>query len=143
MTNRSGRCLCGAVSFHLNAEPLFVRICWCRDCQRISANGTVNLLVTSDALEISGQTSEFVRMADSGNKIIHRFCPRCGIQLFANSPARAQFTVLRAGTLDDPSSVQPKVNIWSGSAPVWACIDPALERVEKQPAPPQAPSQHK
>ncbi len=138
MTERNGHCLCAAVQFRLSAEPLATRVCWCRDCQHIAANGTVNLLVPTVALAISGQLSEFTRTAKSGNEIRQRFCPICGSHLFANSPARPQFTVVRAGTLDDPSSVRPTVNIWSGSAPAWACLDPALERVEQQPAPPQS-----
>jgi hypothetical protein len=44
---------------------------------------------------------------------------------------------VRIGTLDDPSSVKPVANIWSASAPVWACLDPALERIERQPPPPR------
>jgi hypothetical protein len=35
------------------------------------------------------------------------------------------------------SSIKPSTNIWAASAPVWACLDPALERVEQQPAPPK------
>lgn len=138
MTIRTGHCLCGAARFRIFAEPLATRVCWCRDCQHISANGTVNLLVPTAALEVSGQLREFTRTAASGNKIQHRFCPTCGSQLFANSSARPQFTVVRAGTLDDPSSVRPTMNIWSGSAPAWACLDPSLERIDQQPAPPQS-----
>ena len=37
----------------------------------------------------------------------------------------------------DPSSIQPSANIWAASAPGWACLDPALERVERQPMPPK------
>lgn len=136
MTERSGHCLCGAVSYRLSVEPLVTRICWCRDCQRLASNGTVNALVPTTALDIQGQVSDFVRTADSGNQITHRFCPRCGSQLFAQSSARPQFTVVRVGTLDDPSSVSPAMNIWSGSAPSWACLSSTLDRVERQPLPP-------
>jgi hypothetical protein len=136
MAERSGHCLCGAVSYRLSAEPLVTRICWCRDCQRLAANGSVNALVPTMALEISGELSDFPWTADSGNQITRRFCPRCGSHLFANSSARPQFTVIRVGTLDDPSSVRPAMNIWSGSAPGWACLDSTLERVERQPLPP-------
>lgn len=141
MTDRQGSCLCGAVRFRLSAEPVATRICWCRDCQRLAANGTVNLMVPSDALDISGALGEFTKTSDSGNQVRRRFCPACGTQLFANSSGRPQFTVLRAGTLDDPSSIRPTANIWASSAPAWACLDPALDRVEKQPAaPPAAPA---
>jgi len=139
MTDRKGHCLCGAAHYRLSAEPVAARICWCRDCQHIAANGTVNLLVPTSALEVLGELSEYISTADSGNQIRRRFCPTCGSHLFANSSARPQFTVVRAGTLDDPSSVRPTTNIWANSAPGWACLDPTLERVEQQPAPPQPP----
>jgi hypothetical protein len=137
MTQRTGQCLCGAVRFTLAADPLASRVCWCKDCQHIASNGTVNIMVPTDSLTCSGELSEFVSTAASGNEIKRRFCTRCGSHLFANSSARPQFTVVRAGTLDDPSSIRPTANIWSSSAPAWACLDSSLERVEQQPAPPQ------
>jgi len=137
MTDRNGRCLCGAVSYTLSAEPIVVRLCWCRDCQRISANGIVNALVPTEALAIEGGVSDYSSTADSGNTIRRRFCPTCGTHLFANSSARPQFTVVRVGTLDEPSSVPPSMNIWTNSAPSWACLDQTLDCVDKQPAPPQ------
>jgi hypothetical protein len=136
MTERSGRCLCGAVRFRLAGEPVAARLCWCRDCQHIASNGTANAMVPTDALEITGQLSEFLSTAESGNQIKRRFCPSCGSHLFANSSARPQFTVVRLGNLDDPSSIKPTMNIWATSAPTWACMDSALERVDKQPLPP-------
>lgn len=139
MTVRTGQCLCGAVRFTLSADPLAARVCWCKDCQHIASNGTVNIMVPTAALETTGAMSEYLSTAESGNEVKRRFCPQCGSHLFANSSARPQFTVVRAGTLDDPSSIKPTSNIWSGSAPAWACLDTSLERVERQPAAPQAP----
>jgi hypothetical protein len=40
----TGGCRCGAVRYTIEAEPLFARHCWCRDCQYIGAGpGTVNV----------------------------------------------------------------------------------------------------
>ena len=137
MSERTGQCLCGAVRYRISADPLVTRVCWCRACQRLAANGTVNMLVPTAALGISGSLSEYLSSADSGNEIRRRFCPTCGSHLFANSSSRPQFTVVRVGTLDDPSSVRPAMNIWAHRAPPWACLDGSLERVDGQPAPPQ------
>ena len=141
MTERHGRCLCGAVHYTIAADPLVTRVCWCRDCQRLAPNGTVNAIVPTDALAVTGEVATFENLADSGNRLTRRFCPRCGTQLFANSSARPQFTVVRVGTLDDPSSVRPSANIWTRSAPAWACMDPRLETSDGQPLPPQAATQ--
>ncbi|WP_425258472.1 GFA family protein [Rubrivivax sp. RP6-9] len=140
MTERTGGCLCGQVRYRITAEPAVSRVCWCRDCQRISSNGTVNALVPSAAIEITGTVSQYVKTSDSGNQVTRRFCGQCGSQLFADSTGRPGSTVVRVGTLDDASSVRPSANIWSASAPAWACLDPALSRVEGQPLPPQAPN---
>jgi hypothetical protein len=139
MSERTGQCLCGAVRYRISAEPVATRLCWCRACQHIAANGTVNMIVPSSGLEISGTLSEYLSTADSGNEMRRRFCPTCGSHMFANSSSRPQLTVVRVGTLDDPSSVHPATNIWAHKAPTWACLDDALERVDGQPSPPQAP----
>ena len=139
MTERSGRCLCGAVSFTLAIAPLAARVCWCRDCQHIAANGTVNVMVAAAGLTVSGVLAEYTRTADSGNQVTRQFCPACGTHLFAKSTLRPQFRVVRIGNLDDPSSIQPSANIWASSAPAWACLDPAIDRIERQPLPPQLP----
>jgi len=137
---RTGGCLCGQVRYRLTAEPVMSRICWCRDCQHIAGNGTVNAIFPSGALEIIGSTTAFTSTAESGNQVTRRFCPQCGCHLFADSSGRAGFTVVRIGTLDDASSIKPAANIWSASAPAWACLDSSIQSVEGQPTPPVKPA---
>lgn len=141
MTDRTGACLCRQARYRLTADPVATRICWCRDCQHIAANGTVNAIVPSAAIEISGELAEHVATSDSGNQVRRRFCPHCGSHLFADSTGRPGLTVVRVGTLDDPSSVRPGANIWAASAPAWACLDAGLERLQGQPAPQPRPQQ--
>lgn len=137
MTERTGHCLCGAVHFKLASDPVATRICWCRDCQHLAANGTVNLLVPAESLSHTGAVAEYTQAAASGNQVTRSFCPQCGTHLFARSSGRPAFRVVRAGNLDDPANIQPTANIWAASAPGWACLDGALERVDGQPGPPQ------
>lgn len=129
----SGGCLCGEIRYQISAEHVASRVCWCRDCQRIASNGTVNAIFPGSALKVSGNTSQFQSTADSGNTITRSFCPKCGAHLFADSTGRPGFTVVRVGTLDDPSSITPTANIWSASAPTWACIDDSLELFKGPP----------
>jgi len=138
MTERTGRCLCGQVKFRLTADPLVARICWCKDCQHIAGNGTANMLVPADALHIEGNLSDYVSRADSGNEMRRQFCPHCGTHMIASTPTRPTVRVVRIGNLDDPSSVAPTMNIWTSSAPEWACMSEAMAQCEKQPAPPPA-----
>lgn len=139
MTARTGGCLCGAIRYRLSAEAVISRICWCRNCQYIASNGTANAIFPSGSIEISGSPREHVGVADSGNQVRRRFCANCGTHLFSDSSGRAGLTVVRLGTLDDPSSIRPVGNIWTASAPRWACLDPALTASERAP-PPQPPA---
>ncbi len=136
MIERTGGCLCGAVRYRVTAEPLATRICWCRDCQHLAGNGTVNGIFPAAAIHVDGVLAEYTSDSDGGNAIRRRFCPGCGSHLFADAVARPGFAVVRLGTLDDPASLAPAINMWCASAPPWAWLDPALERAERQPAPP-------
>jgi hypothetical protein len=116
------------------------RACWCRACQYVGAgSGTVNAIFPTAALAVEGELAEYASLADSGNRMRRRFCPRCGTSMLANSEARPQFTGVRVGTLDDPSRIKPEATIWTSAAPQWAVFDAALPHFEGQPPPPGAP----
>jgi hypothetical protein len=131
----TGGCLCGAVRYRIDAQPLGTRYCWCRVCQYLAAgNASVNVRVPVRALQVEGQATDYASVADSGNRMHRQFCPTCGTQLFSSSEAIAEVVVVRAGTLDDPQAVQPSMHIWTASAPRWACIDASLPSTPGQPA---------
>lgn len=135
----TGGCLCGAVRYTANSAPLAVRQCYCRTCQYISAGSpSVNMMLRSEDVTLTGATTEYVSTAESGNQMHRRFCPVCGTPISNQAESRPQFLVMRVGTLDNPNAVQPDTAIWVDSAPRWACIDPALTHVAKQPVPPPA-----
>lgn len=136
----TGGCLCGAVRFTIDAEPIAVRACWCRDCQHLAAgSATINVIFPSDKIAITGETRTYSSHADSGNILHRRFCPNCGTPLFSEAEVRPHLIIVRAGTLDDPEIAKPQSAIWTASAPGWAHIDPELPQIERQPAPIAAP----
>ena len=129
----TGGCLCGAVRYTVDADPLITRICWCRDCQKFGCgSATVNVMFPAEAVHIDGTLCDYESTADSGN-IMHRgFCPKCGTPVTTGSEARPALLGLRAGTLDDPGAVKPDVLIWAKSAPPWAVFDADIPRHEGQ-----------
>jgi hypothetical protein len=131
-----GGCLCRAVRYEVDAEPITARICWCRLCQYLAAgSGTVNVGFPADRLRISGVTQDFQSTADSGNIMHRRFCPACGTPLFSAAEARPHVVFVRAGSLDDPELARPSATIWASRAPSWGCIVESLPRLEAQPPP--------
>jgi len=132
----TGGCLCKSVRYEINAEPIVTRVCWCRLCQYLGAgSSTVNVCFPSVAISITGALADYSNIADSGNVMHRRFCPKCGTHMFSEAESRPHLIFVRAGTLDDPEVAKPAMTIWTSQAPTWACMDPALPKVEKQPPP--------
>ncbi len=132
----AGGCACGAVRYQAVAEPIATRICLCRDCQRMTGGaGTVLAFFATEAVTVDGETADFASVADSGNVIRRKFCPKCGAPLFSGADVRPHLTGIRVGSLDDPSSVTPEAIIWTESAPAWAHLNPNLPHLPGQ-APP-------
>jgi hypothetical protein len=136
----TGRCLCGAVTFRVAAEPIALRTCWCRVCQYIGAgSATVNAVFSADALEVQGETTAIQGVADSGAIMTRRFCPKCGTHLFSQASTRPHQTVVRVGALDERDRLGPQATIWTSAAPPWAAIDDTLPKAEGQLQPAAAP----
>ena len=132
----TGGCLCGAVRYTTDAEPLTTRLCWCRQCQYIATgNAAVSVCFPSAGFSVAGDTRDFVSVADSGNTMHRRFCPACGTHLFSEAEVRPHLIFVRAGTLDDPSVARPAATIWTTQAPAWACIDETKPQWDGQPPP--------
>lgn len=137
----TGGCLCGAVRYTIDAEPLTARVCWCRLCQYLGGGGgTVNAAFPADRVAISGDFAERADVADSGNHLRRGFCAACGTPLFSRADERPQVITIRVGSLDDPDLVPPQLNIWAAEAPSWAVLDPRLERHEGQAPPAVLPA---
>ena len=136
MTKITGGCLCRKVRFEIAAEPIAMRLCWCRDCQYFAAgNATINVVFPSNALVVEGELTDYVSIADSGSRMHRRFCPSCGTPVFSASEARPHLVIVRNGALDDTELLNPSATIWTESAPRWAWIDDAHPRFSGQPPP--------
>lgn len=136
MTPITGGCLCRKVRFRITAEPIAMRLCWCRVCQYLGAgNATVNVVFPSNAITIEGSPRDYRSVADSGNVMHRRFCADCGTPLFSAAESRPHLIIVRNGALDDTALMKPSGTIWTDSAPEWAWIDEALPQYTGQPPP--------
>jgi len=132
----TGRCLCGGVTYRVDAEPLWQGACYCADCQRQTATAfSVVVGVPREALTVEGSTlASFATTGDdhqSANE--RRFCSACGSPLFSTIEAMAGLAFLKAGTIDDQSWIEPTVEIWTRSAQPWAPHFADAERFERNP----------
>ena len=132
----TGGCLCGAVRYRATQAPIVTRQCWCRLCQYLGAgSSTVNVCFQTAAVQIQGELADYRSVADSGNAMHRRFCPKCGTPMFSEAEIRPHLIFIRAGTLDDPEVARPSATIWVSQAPTWACHDPSVPQNPGQPPP--------
>src|SRR4051794_8217176 len=122
MGKLDGRCLCGAMTYSADAEPMFTAVCHCKDCQRQSASAfSIVVGIPRDAFKIEGDTlKSFTTIGeDHGGENIRSFCGACGSALFSANEHYPDLYVIKAGTLDDASWLTPQIEIWGKSAQPW------------------------
>jgi hypothetical protein len=133
----SGQCNCGAVRAAIAGEPVAVRKCWCRQCQKAAARGpTHNAMFATADVSLSGDLHAWSYLAPSGNRLTMKHCAVCSTPICAQSSARPQFTTFRLGFLDEGHGLAPTVEIWTAEMPPWARPEPELESWPRQPPPP-------
>lgn len=132
---RSGGCLCGAVRYESQGEPVFSLQCHCRDCQRQSGTAYVAAMrVPSAGFRITGGTPKrYATKADSGNEVVRVFCGDCGSAIYVQVSTRPDLVGLRVGTLDDPSEFRPEADIFVKSAQPWEHMNPDLPKYDTYP----------
>src|ERR1700680_4673197 len=101
----TGGCLCGALCYGAEGEPLFAGHCYCADCRKASGSGFIPYMgFASGAVRFSGQTLAFTSKAANGGDAVRNSCPVCGSLVFGGKVGRDDSFTIYAGTLEDPSS---------------------------------------
>lgn len=120
-----GGCQCGAVRFALQAAPLGVYNCYCKDCQRASGGThTISVVMkTEDVSFMCEAVQSYDKTADSGRVVRMHGCPKCGYKVWNEPLAAPHMLVMKAGTLDDMSWARPIGSIWTASKAPWVVLD--------------------
>jgi len=132
----TGRCLCGAVTYRVDAEPVAQAACHCTDCQRqTSSPFSVVVGVPRDALHVEGDTlSSFATIGtDHGGETRRYFCSACGSPIYSDAAVMPQVVFLKAGSLDDASWLEPALEVWTASAQPWSPHFEDVPQLERGP----------
>lgn len=130
-----GGCICGAVRYRVNAAPLGVYNCHCKDCQRSAGSPySSSMIVRRADFELRGATLTYDKPADSGRTVRQHSCPRCHTRLFNEPLGNSEVVVVRPGTLDDSRWAVPVGNIWTDSRAPWVEIDWSEPHFPGQPS---------
>jgi hypothetical protein len=129
-----GGCPCGAVRYRLNAPPLAVYNCHCRDCQRAGGAYEMSMPIRRDThRHLAGMLASFEKTAASGRVVRMFRCARCGAKVWNEPLAAPELLVLKPGTLDDPAWAAPIGNIWTAHRLPWVPVDDGLVNFPRQP----------
>ena len=130
----TGGCLCGALRYEAEGEPLFSGYCYCADCRKASGSGFIPFIgFASSAVRFSGQSLKFTSKAANGGNAVRNSCPVCGSLVFGGEVGKAEAHTIYAGSLDDPSSFHPTIAIFTRDRPLWAAVPPDLTMFETMP----------
>jgi hypothetical protein len=126
---REGGCLCGAVRFKAEGEPINVRTCHCRNCQKAMGSPFfARALFPQTALTIEGETARYASSAT----LERVFCKNCGTRLFGWRTNGTAAGVALA-TFDDRNAFAPTEHIWVSEKINWVTLDDGLPQYPAMP----------
>jgi hypothetical protein len=133
MTTFTGGCVCGAIRYECNTDPIMMFKCHCRDCQHVSGGGyaPVLLFARKDVQVTKGELKQYSTQSMAGGQNERSFCARCGSRI-AGGRSPTSIGIV-AGSLDDPSVFNPTIDIQVADAQPWDLLDPATTKFERYP----------
>jgi hypothetical protein len=111
------------VTYSADAEPVAQAVCHCTDCQRqTSSPFSVIVAVPRGSFKVEGSTiASFATTGDDhGMETERSFCSACGSPLFSMAAALPELALIKAGSLDDASWLEPAIEVWTSSAQPWS-----------------------
>lgn len=126
-----GGCLCGAVRYRLDSEPLISGTCHCRSCRRASAAPIVGWLhVDERALVFTAGRPTSYR---SSEQVTRTFCGRCGTPLTYRRDDYGPAIDVTTCSLDVPDAFPPVAHTWTRDRIGWLKLADDLPCLEEGP----------
>ena len=122
----TGGCLCGAVRYRAEADPVRVVICHCGMCRRISGAPMLCFvhLPANAFLWLAGEPTRY----RSSSEAERGFCARCGGTLTMHETVLADRVQATLGSLDRPDLVRPDDHVWVSNQLPWLRLADSLPR---------------
>jgi hypothetical protein len=127
-------CHCGEIEIRIESEPANTCFCYCTECQKLSGSdkGFVAHFPEKSVTLIKGQPRQYSRKGGSGQDVTYSFCSSCGSMVFGKAAALPLVSV-PVPCLENSNNYQPKMAIYTSSAPGWAMFNNDIPNFEKGP----------
>ena len=102
-------------------------MCHCLACKRRTGSAFgLQARFPKAHVKVAGRATEYTSIADSGNHVVHRFCPTCGSTVCWELEALPGFVSVAVGAFADPGFPPPTVSVYDERRHPWAVM-PGLE----------------
>ena len=130
----TGHCLCGAVQYRYEGEPLTIGVCQCDRCQRQSGSAfLIGVIFPRDAVTIVGKLTTYESRLDGKNRLWRHFCPICGSAVSITLDRYPGIRSMMGGTLDDKTAINPRFSVWCSAAQPWITMPDGVACFEDYP----------
>ncbi|KKC26240.1 GFA family protein [Sphingomonas sp. SRS2] len=119
----TAQCHCGQLTATCEGDPVRVSVCHCHDCQRRSGSAfSAQIRFPVDKIEIGGTYRSWMRIAASGGKGFHHFCPDCGSTLFYDVDAMPGVRAVAMGGFAGTDLPAPWFSVYENRKLPWVEI---------------------
>jgi hypothetical protein len=124
VTSRTASCRCGQLKATCTGEPVRVSVCHCLDCQKRTGSAfSAQARWPADQVAVEGTSRTYEHVADSGNRIIHHFCPDCGSTVHYRIEGKFEgLLAIPLGAFADPAFPAPRFSVWESRKHMWVEI---------------------
>lgn len=128
MTERHASCSCGQLTLVARGEPLRVSMCHCLACQRRTGSTYgAQVRFPTENVTVTGASTEYVRIGDSGHPIHFHFCPTCGATVYYWFDDGSALSV-PMGAFADPAFMPPRVSVYEKRRHPWVSVPEGARR---------------
>jgi hypothetical protein len=131
MTVRHASCSCGQLRVTVEGDPVRVSMCHCLACQRRTGSTFgVQARFPREKVTIEGPSTEWVRTADSGNRVTFHFCPACGATVYYQIDDMPELVAIPVGAFADPTFPAPWVSVYESTRHSWTGVPADAEHFD-------------
>lgn len=130
MPTRTASCSCGQLTAVTTAEPIRVSACHCFACQRRTGGVFASQArFPAASVTLSGLSTQYVRVGDSGGRATFHFCPACGSTVYYTLEGREDAIAIPVGAFADPGFPAPSFSVHEERMHAWVRMPPDIEHM--------------
>jgi hypothetical protein len=129
----TGGCSCRSVRYEITKQPMFVHCCHCHLCQQQTGSAFITHVFTeTEHIEFSSGTLKLYE-GETGSGKPHQVerCEKCSVAIRSFYHGHKGFCLVKGGTLDNPSSIEPNLHLFTQNKVPWIEIPDGVKVFEE------------